>query len=98
MPAEERRRQAEHEALAPARDRVLQERMQAWRTTNHPYAQLSDHGFDALRTKAEAVLRAEVEGMPAAELRQAAAKLERADRIAPARKPAPRPGPSPSPC
>lgn len=94
---EERRRQAEHEALAPARDRVLQERMRVWRRTNHPHARLSDHGFDVLRTKAEAALRSEVERMPAAELRQAAAKLEQADRIAAARKPAPRPGPSPSP-
>jgi len=95
--AEERRRQAEHEALAPARDRVLRERMRAWREANHPHARLSDYGFDALRAKAEAVLRAEVEGMPAAELRQAAAKLEQADRIAAAQKPAPRPGRSPSP-
>jgi len=94
---EERRRQAEHEALAPARDRVLQERMQVWRKANHPYAQFSDYGFHALWTKAEAVLRVEVKGMPAAELRQAAAKLEQADRIAAARKPAPRPGASPSP-
>ena len=95
--AQERRRQAEHEALAPARDRVLQERMRVWRKANHPHARLSDHGFDALRTKAEAVLRAEVAAMPAAELRQAAAKLEQADRTAAARKPAPQPGRSPSP-
>ncbi len=95
--AEELRCQAEHKALAPARDRVLQERMQVWRRTNHPHARLSDYGFSAVWTKAETVLRAEVERMPAAELRQAAAKLELADRIAAARKPAPRPGPSPSP-
>ncbi len=95
--AEERRRHAEHEALAPARDRVLRERMRVWRKANHPYAQLSDYGFHALWTKAEAVLRAEVEGMPVAELRQAAAKLEQANRIAAARKPPPRPGPAPSP-
>ncbi len=57
-----------------------------------------DYGFDALRTKAEAVLLAEIEGMPAADLRQAAAKLEQADRIAAARKPVPRPGLAPSPC
>jgi len=95
--AEERRRQAEHEALAPARDRVLQERLRAWRKTNHPHARLSDHGFDTLWAKAKADLRAAVEAMPAAELRQAAAKLEQADRITAAQKPAPRPGRSPSP-
>ncbi len=95
--AEERQRQAAHEALAPARKRVLEERMRVWWRTNHPYAKLSDYGFDALRTKAEADLRAEIAKIPAAELQQAVARLEQADRIAAARKPAPRPGPSPHP-
>jgi len=95
--AEERQRQAAHEALAPARKRVLEKRMRVWWRTNHPHARLSDYGFDALRTKAEAELCAEIAKMPVAELQQAAAKLEQADRIAVARTPAPRPGPSPSP-
>ncbi len=95
--AEERRRQAEHEALAPARDRVTHERLQVWWRTNQPNSHLSVPAHEALRKKAEAIVRAEVEAMPAAELRQAAAKLEQADRIAVARRPVPRPGPSPSP-
>ena len=71
--------------------------MRVWWKMNHPYARLSDYGFDTTWAKTKVDLRAAVEAMPAAELRQAAAKLEQADRIAAARKPAPRPGPATSP-
>ncbi len=76
---------AEFEALAPARERVLQERMAQWWQTHHPYARLSDYGYPALQAEAksvETVLRAEIARMPAAELRPTAAKLARADKLA----------------
>ncbi len=90
---------AEHEALAPARERLLQKRMRDWWQTNRPYARLSDYGFPAAQAEAnvaEAVIRFEIEQMPAAELRPIAARLARADQRA-AREAAARPGPSPSP-
>jgi len=90
---------AEYEALAPARERLLEERMRDWWQTNRPYACLSDYGFPAAQAEAnsaEAVIRVEIEKMPAAQLRPIAAKLARADQR-PARREAARPGPSPSP-
>ncbi len=90
---------AEFEALAPARERVLQERMAIWWQTHHPHARLSDYGFSTVQAEAkavEAVLQAEIAKMPAAELRLIAGKLARADKLA-EQETAARPGPSPSP-
>ena len=90
---------AEFEALAPARERVLQERMAIWWQTHHPHARLSDYGFSTVQAEAkaaEAVLQAEIANIPAAELRPIAAKLARADKLA-EQEAAAQPGPSPSP-
>ena len=90
---------AAFEALAPARERVLQERMAIWWQTHHPHARLSDYGFSTVQAAAkavEAVLQAEIANMPAAELRPIAAKLARVDKLA-EQEAAARPGPSPSP-
>ncbi len=90
---------AEFEALAPARERVLRERMAFWWQTHHPHARLSDYDSFAVRAKAkaaEAVLQAEIAKMLAAELRPIAAKLARADKLA-EQEAAARLRPSPSP-
>jgi hypothetical protein len=96
-----RHRQAEHAELAPVRERLLKERMEAWWDETYPYNykwERSDH----MRNEAkpvEAALKRDIEAMPAAQLRRIEETWAREDRIkkaAPAPGPAPRrPGPSP---
>ena len=86
--------QAEYEALAPARERVFKERMEAWWRQNHPHNPPHDRSraLLALARPAEEALKREIEAMPTAELRRMEADWARADR---ARKPVMAPQPSP---
>jgi hypothetical protein len=95
------RRQAELAELAPVRERLLKERMEAWWRETYPYNRSWERS-DYMRNEAkpvEAALKQEIETMPAAELRRIEAGWAQEDRIrkaAPAPTPAPRrSGPSP---
>jgi hypothetical protein len=99
--AEAARRQAEFEALAPVRARLLEERMEVWWRQTYPHNRQWERSYYMLNEAKpiEAALKLEIEAMPAEELRRIEAAWAQADRIkkaAPAPRPAPRrPGPSP---
>ena len=91
---EEVRRQAEHAALAPVRERLVKERMEEWWRKTYPLNPAWDRTTYMHNTArpVEEALRREIEAMPAAELRRVEAAWARADRT---RKPSPKLSPAP---
>jgi hypothetical protein len=77
------RRQAEDAELAPIRERLLKERMEAWWRETHSYI-YSWERSDQMRNEArpvEEALKRDIERMPAAELRRIERDWAEAERI-----------------
>ena len=75
------RRQAEYEALAPVRDRLLKERMEAWWRKNYPHNPPGDRSavLREMARPAEAALKREIAALPADELRRVEAAWRQAE-------------------
>jgi Ti-type conjugative transfer relaxase TraA len=79
------RRRAEHEALAPVRDRLLKERIEAWWRKNYPHNPPWDRSavLRKMAQPAEEALKRDMEAMPAAELRRMEAAWKQTELNAP---------------